>query len=646
MDIQGRFKKSINNNYKKHLIKKDQNFYNSMLKDKSATGGAFFSQGTLVNLILLVTVFLQIISLATTFNGSKVYFGGIKLPFGISAPFLFALSIQAIVFYVSNTLRSNMRKWLMVILTIAVICSTYFSYIGIYNYINSPIDYLNERYSQVYGNLSEQYYTTRETQKNEMKENLFNLVNSINSKYISLVKTIDKNNVLQQKLNGIEVSSGNINAQTSSLARPNPGDYGDNTAGYYAAMAQYNQAVGNMISDSTSQDSSLKNELYKNEVKSILGGKTEDEFSKESIVAVTGKEDIEKSVEAIYTKLIIDGKETEVSKRLSAIESYCQKFISTSEGKAEDFTTTLSSVNALVNSFGEENKIENFQDKLNSFVVINAQDGKAMKNLKEVTTGVYKDIYGIEPSNSDINLKEEDAMLLYTTMATEVRNVAYTLNKSLPDSEKIDLNSETYVMDNLYVLPIKNLMSNKQGMEMSWFCLGFAMLIDGLTVIFALTNGKKNKTLFAKNNKDILGRSEEAMEDVIILSLMAGERPYVGKELVVKTCERLKGFINGFTLLNEGVIDGYSMWCPIKSLSKYQMLIATLCQFNLAQIVKEGELYTNKSKGETNIEDLLLIKTKFAIWANNKIATLESNSEYIDSINSLDVKFRNEEVIL
>lgn len=646
MNLKHNIESKINNSYEKHKIKKEKEFYEDMLKDKRTARGAFFSQRTLIGVVLVVTILLQVISLSTTFKGSKVYFGGIKLPLGISAPFIFALSIQTIVFYVSNTLRINMRKWLIVVLAISVLCSTYFSYIGIYNFINSPISYLNERYNQIYDNLSGKYYTVRETQKNDMKENIFNLSNEVNSECISLGKTIEKNVELKNKLDAIEVSSGNINAQTYELVKPNIYDYGDNMSAYYDAMAEYNRAVGNMVSDATNQDSNLKNELYQNEVKSILGGKTQEEFLKESIETQTNKESIEKSIEAIYLSILPDGVEKDTLNRLASIEKYCQSFIASGAGDAEVFTTAVSNINALVTQLGSDAKIENFQEKLNRFIVVNKKDKEVMKGLEEVKFSVYNSVNEKDTASGDVTLKEEDSMLLYTTMATEIRNAAYTLNQTLEGENKIDLESETYILDNLYVLPIKNLLANKDGIEMAWFCLAFAMLIDGLTIIFALTNSKKNKTLFAKSNRQILGKSEEAMEDVIILSLMAGEKKYQGRALVVKTSERLLSFISGFSLLSEGIIDGYSMWCPIVDLSKYQMLIATLCQFNLAAIVKEGEIYTNKSKGETNEVDLLLIKTKFVIWANDKIATLEVNRDYIESIDSLEKDYVGEEVIL
>ncbi|MGL5331118.1 MAG: hypothetical protein ACRDD7_17780, partial [Peptostreptococcaceae bacterium] len=81
MDIKNTTKNKIKEEYEKKKIKKEQNFYKDMVTLKDG-GGAFalFNERNLTKVILLVTVFLQLVSLATTFKGSVVYFGGIKLP--------------------------------------------------------------------------------------------------------------------------------------------------------------------------------------------------------------------------------------------------------------------------------------------------------------------------------------------------------------------------------------------------------------------------------------------------------------------------------------------------------------------------------------------------------------------------------------
>lgn len=67
--------------YQKHSVKKEQQFYQNMLRGNDYRGtDIIFNQNTLAWLVVIVTVFLQLISLATTYEGSKVYFGGVNLP--------------------------------------------------------------------------------------------------------------------------------------------------------------------------------------------------------------------------------------------------------------------------------------------------------------------------------------------------------------------------------------------------------------------------------------------------------------------------------------------------------------------------------------------------------------------------------------
>ena len=153
--------------FKKNALKQEQQFYQNMLRGNDYRGtDIIFNQNTLGWLIVLVTMFLQLISLATTYEGSKVYFGGVNLPLGLSAPLLFALAIQLVVFCMSHTIRRYFRVWFILILCMATLCSTYFSYIGIYNHINSPVDYLQERYQQIYGNMTQKYELIKDQSEN------------------------------------------------------------------------------------------------------------------------------------------------------------------------------------------------------------------------------------------------------------------------------------------------------------------------------------------------------------------------------------------------------------------------------------------------------------------------------------------------
>ena len=628
------FKESLKKASDKRKLIKQEKFYRSMLKRNEVTGieGLFSGKG-ITFVIITVTLFLQIVSLSTTFNGSKVYFGGIKLPFGISAPFLFAISIQGIVFYVSNSLRTNFRKWLVIVLTISTITSIYFSYIGIYNYINSPVNYLNEKYSQIHGDLKEKYISLKENLKSTTKEELFTLSNDINNKYLEVTKEVEKNKELKQKIDAIKINSNLINAQTNALKRPNIADYGNDLNKYYEDMAKYNAAVGTMVSSSSSQSSTLKNELYQNEVKGILGGKPFEEFTKESIKAEASKELIEKSMDSLY-KLVNTNADDKASlnEKLQDIENYCEKYITNGVGSSDSFSTVMSSLNSLGLQLEIKNPNKDMKSKLSKFIAINNNNNTiVMKDLKQLTEEVYKDIYHKEVNADKIRLTEKDAMVLYSYMETEIRNMTYLINQ-ISDSKLIDKNDPKYSIYNLYVLPMKNLFEAGSAREMAWFCLVFAMLVDVLSIIFALTNGKKNTILFAKKNRDIVGRSEEHMEEILLLAIIADGKEYIGQELITKTRERLVEFLSEFTLIQDEIINGYSMSAPVEKFSDYQIFISTLCQFNLAAIVKPGELIMNKETSEMNTKDYILIKTKFILWANEKITMLSANNAYIEGL--------------
>ena len=101
---------------------------------KSKRRLSLFGDSALVVLISIVTLLLQSISFATTWNGSKIYLEGV-FPY---ASLLFAVAIQATAYFFSNSLRSRLSFLKMAALCAALCCSTYYSYIGIYNSVNSP----------------------------------------------------------------------------------------------------------------------------------------------------------------------------------------------------------------------------------------------------------------------------------------------------------------------------------------------------------------------------------------------------------------------------------------------------------------------------------------------------------------------------
>ncbi len=109
-------------------------------------------------------------------------------------------------------------------------------------------------------------------------------------------------------------------------------------------MAKYNAAVGNMITDTTKQDADLKNELYENEVKAILGGQSKEEFINKSIEAETNKEQIQKLVASMYKLVEPEGTETAFDKQMDAIQDYALGFMMRGEGDRSIFSTLLTNL--------------------------------------------------------------------------------------------------------------------------------------------------------------------------------------------------------------------------------------------------------------------------------------------------------------
>lgn len=639
MNLQNKFKEKFSNSHNKREIKKQQRFYENMItsSDENSTS-IIFNKTSLAWLIVLVTLLLQLISLATTYKGSIVYFGGINLPFNLSAPLLFALSIQLIVFCVSHTLRSNFRKGFLIVLILATLCSTYFSYIGIYNYINSPLNYLEERYTQINSNISDKYETLRETNKSSITKTMLNLINDLSTSHASLSMEVDNNNKLSEDIANISIDNNIINSQTNSVSKPNINNYGDNLDQYYSDMAKYNAAIGNMITDSTKQDSSLKNELYNAQVNSILGGKSLDEFTAESIDTKSKKEQLEKGVNTSYTLISSEENSLTIDEKLLKIQDYCQNYIQGINGDKDIFTTILLNLNSQILIIKNESSIDNLQTQINEFLILNKKDSDIMKSFSDLKSIVYTNSTGNNYSDN-VTLTEENAMELYSLMNSEVKSALYTLNHISSNTEKINSNNEDYIIHNLYVLPVLNLFTLNEEISMSWFCLIFAILIDGLTIIFAIMEGKEKTPLFAKSTKEVVGRSKDSIENLLMLSLLSSDIDSRDEERVEKILLKLKNFVSSFNLLTEALENGYSMYCPLSSLEEYQGFLATLCQFNLATIISSKELFFNDQTPDIQDENFVLIKTKFMIWANDKIVSLTLNNQYIDSLNKLDENY-------
>lgn len=657
MSIKKSIENIIKNKSEAHKFNKNYLDTQNVLKEKVGySAQSIFSPTVLSWLFVIVTMFLQLISLSTTYSGSKVYFGGIYLPFGLSAPLLFAISIQLTVFSLSNSLKKNLRVWVIIILFFATLCSTYFSYIGIYNYINSPIQYLEERYNQIHNNMSSKYRVIIDSSKTEMKEYVFDITSKVQKEYTRLVKENDKYNKLSGQVSNVERNGNAISANTGSVAKPNIDNYGEDLNQYYRDMANYNAAISNMVGNAAQENASLQSSLYENEIKTILGGKSLDQFTKEHIDLQSNKEMLENLVSSMYSQ-ISKNENVEFDKKINEIQQYCINYINSKEGDIEVFNTILTNMYTIYSDVTSYKTPEGFYNALNSLLTINDNNETLMKSLNDIEKDVYHENYGEDlPENMSLSLT--DALLLCSKFQSEIKNGAYILNSISDKGAIIDLNSEEFVLENMYVLPMKNLFTKNSSLGMAWFCLAFAALIDDLTLLFALIQKENTCTLLAKENSDLVKNNEELTEELLLSSLILHPIRDEKKSTVQLSLEHLAKFLTSFEITSIGMENGYSLYCPLEKLKEYQIFLSVLCQFNLAKIISKEdynllEIYPtiNEFKQviqkESSVEALdeaaadiyedknesyILLKTKFIIWANQKFAIASSNKELSDII--------------
>ena len=115
--------------------------HKSLLSERR--GLAIFSEKALMIAAALISLLLQIISFVTTWQGAEAYFSS-AFPL---APLLFAVAVQWVVYLPSNSIRRKPGVGKIIALALALLCSNYFSFVGIYSAVNPPTVYLQQTYN-------------------------------------------------------------------------------------------------------------------------------------------------------------------------------------------------------------------------------------------------------------------------------------------------------------------------------------------------------------------------------------------------------------------------------------------------------------------------------------------------------------------
>ncbi len=522
---------------------------------------SLFSEKALIILVSIITLLLQAISFATTWNGAKVYLENI-FPY---AALCFAIAIQATAYFFSNSLRRKVSFLKLVALLTAMCCSTYYSYIGIYHSVNSPVIYLQENYLRISSQLKQIYELEIEQTITVATEAVNDAGAAIIHKYTVL--TAEKENILacEQALKDLDIE------YTSNMKAPKQGAF----ATYEEYAAAY-QAYINSISQSKNMET-------------------------EAIRAATLSSYDFSSTEDLNTVKL------ENAASLSALQTALGVTADT------DLTAALSNITGNLNTAipntanGQDlNSVNQFQ--LNRLFQAARLCGYEPQDLARLTAGLklsarvsattlIKDYDTLTQLLPEGIVTDANLMTLKATIDSEIMNALLQLNTLLPESKQLSYTDRSYQITDLYQIPIQALQT-EDTRNTAYFSLIIAALIDILSLLFAISL-RGRKPLWKR--RTLLFNEMEEYEPLIYACLPTAPAP----------TQSLTEFLKLFQASPQTECDGYMLQTALQNLQAYPSLTALLCQINLAKVIPAG-LFENET-------ETLLLKARFVFWANTMI---------------------------
>lgn len=194
-----------------------------------------FRESSLMIVAAVVSLLLQVISFLTTLNGAKAYFESVSAV----APLFFALAVQAVVYFLENGIRRKVTFLKIIALTLAIFCSSYFSFIGIYSNINPPERYLAKTYASYQSALSGRLDELAYSEKSSAYADVNRAVNAISLEYTENAQELNRLTALSE-----EIDAARAEASTG-LSAPRRYDYyyyEDYAAAYAAYVASLSQS--------------------------------------------------------------------------------------------------------------------------------------------------------------------------------------------------------------------------------------------------------------------------------------------------------------------------------------------------------------------------------------------------------------------
>lgn len=549
-----------------------------LLQNLKINNLSLFSDSALVILISIVTLLLQIISFVTTWNGSRIYLGDI-FP---HAALFFALAIQATAYCFSNALRRGRKPLRILALCVALCCSTYYSYIGIYNSVNSPSLYLEENYIRISQELDNIYQ--EETQKiiSGATEQIHAAVSQIHAYHSTLQERALLMDSCQNALEELTTS------KSSGLRAPKESSfdtYEEYAAAYRAYISSLSQAGD--TERKTARAQTLASYGFADE--QVLNTALQDNeaaFSALGSALDTTRENIPQLLSTLSGELLAALENIRLGQPLSEEETQKLSRLFQASQLSQGTNVELSPLISALNQCARVSSSPLMEDY-----------SQLLQKLPEGT-----------PS-------QEQLMQLKAEMDSQIMQGIMKINSLLrqgqlsPASKQLSYTDAAYAITDLYLLPIQALKDPTLRMT-AFFCMGMAALVDLLSVLFAASLPRE-KPLWKRKLLGSCNMEEYAAQIYACL-------PNSSSAAVA-----LSAFLQHFVPSPPTEADGYMLCADPALLQEYRTLAALLCQLNLAKLVPGG-LPDNQT-------DLLLLRARFVFWANTIIykerSTIVAESE-------------------
>lgn len=521
---------------------------------------SLFSDKALLILISIVTLLLQLISFATTWDGAKVYLENI-FPY---AALCFAIAIQATSYFFGNSLRQKISPLKLLALLVTVCCSIYFSYIGIYNSVNSPVTYLQENYMRISGDLNQLYKTELNSVQTDALLTVQESSSSILAHYTSLLTEQENILACQAALDesGPEYSTG--------LRAPKQSSY----ANYEDYATAYQAYINSLSQSKNTETDALRVSLLNShgfasmeELNTCLQNNTAAISTLKNSLDITEEIPLQEAVSTITIELLSAIRDTSQGNTLSTKQ-------------CADFDRLLQ----VAKLCGYHSSHTSLTNALNQWTRLNSH-----AQLKE-----YDELVKTLP---DGIVNNANVMELKASMDSEIMAVILKLNSILPESRRLSATDTHYQIADLYFVPILALQQDDTLLT-ARFSLLFAGLIDLLSLLFAISLRAK-KPIWKRHT--LLFNQLEEYEPLIYASLPTNDN----------SLQPLADFLSHFVPSPHTEADGFMLCGNPETLQQYNALIALLCQTNLAKLLPVGF--------EDNEKNTLLLRARFVFWANTKM---------------------------